>query len=323
MTNLLLSPSLYTLFLYTLIDDSWLKSDYVLSTRVPLPIHDRLRELGAQVYTVPVSNKNLLKRAILENFEYMKYYIKSRGKKYSKVYGNDEVHHCYKYREAGIELIEDGPFNSESMEFFKRRRWKQDCYMLNFWFYWLWRDYIPYGYDRKVKTVWHTESIKLNEKIEAKGKLIDLRMIWEGKSDIQKSNILSLFSMDLSFINELSSYNNVLVTQVLPIPDDEKISIYRSLVAGIAEEELLIKTHYAEGTDYKKYFPKAKVVSAPVPFQLFDLMGFCPKRLMTISSSAILPFVKEGVEVVFWGTEIDERIKKVYGVIRYSDIIKA
>lgn len=44
---------------------------------------------------------------------------------------------------------------------------------------------------------------------------------------------------------------------------------------------------------------------------------------MTISSSAILPFVKEGVEVVFWGTEIDERIKKVYGVIRYSDIIKA
>lgn len=322
MNNLLITPSLYTLFLYTLIDDAWPQTDYVLSTRIPCLIHNNLRKIGAEVYTVPQMPDNLILKLFWENTEYMKYLIKSRKKHYDKIYGNDEFHHSYKYRERGIELIEDGPFNSESKGFFQRRMWKQDAFLLNFWFYWLWRGYIPYGYDKKVKKIWHTPKIELNSEITSKGISLNIRDAWEKKNKIQKDKILSLFSLESSLVKEINQYKNVLVTQILPIPDDEKIDIYKRMTVGIEEKTLLIKTHYAENTDYQKYFPKAKIVNAPIPFQLFELLNYTPTHIYTISSSAILPFIKDNTQITFLGTEIDDRIKNAYGIIRYEDILK-
>lgn len=322
MNNLLLTPSLYTLFLYTLIDETWSQSDYVLSTRIPCLIHDNLRKIGANVYTVPQMPDNLILKLLRENTEYIRYLIKSRKKHYDKVYGNDEFHHSFKYREQGIELIEDGPFNSESKHFFQRRIWRQDVFLLNFWFYWLWRGYTPYGYDRKVKKIWHTPKINLNPGIASKGISLDIRDAWEKKSKTEKEQILLLFSLESSLVEEINQYKNVLVTQILPIPDNEKINIYKKMTTGIDESTLFIKTHYAENTNYQKYFPKAKIVNAPIPFQLFELLNYTPTQVYTISSSAILPFIKDNTQIMFLGTEIDDRIKNAYGIIRYEDILK-
>ncbi len=317
--ELLITPSLYTFFLYCLINDDWDKSDYVFSSRIPMSIHVRLKELGLDVYSERKISKNKILAAFEENIRYVKYLFYSRHKHYDKIYGNDEFHLSYKYRNQGIEIIEDGTFNSETKQFFKRRRIRQDWLLINFWFYWFWRNYIPYGYDRCVKRVWHTSKIILSDEIRDKGRIIDLRNLWNSKSQKNKEKILEAFSLDSSLLSDIKNYSTVLVTQVLPIPEKDKIEIYKKLVKDVDESKLLIKTHYAEKTKYDKFFPKAKIVSAPIPFQLFDLIGFYPSTLLTISSSAILPFIREGVKVTFLGTEIDERIKKVYGVIRLSD----
>lgn len=322
MKELLVTPSLYTLFLYTLINKNWDKSDYVLSSRIPVIVHDNLKKMGIDVYSTKAISRNKLKAFMQDNIEYINYLFYSMNKKYDKVYGNDEFHLSYKYRNSGIELIEDGSFNSESREFFIKRRIKQDALMLNFWVYWYWRNYLPYGYDRCVKVIWHTPNITLPLAIQDKGHIIDMVSLWNGKSQDAKKKIISIFSLPSSLLSEINNYSTVLVTQALPIPDEEKIEIYKGLTKDIDESTILIKTHYAENINYEKYFPKAKVVSAPVPFQLFDLMGFSPKKILTVSSSAILPFIKPGVDVTFLGTEIDDRIKNVYGIIRYSDLIK-
>ncbi|WP_418551772.1 glycosyltransferase family 52 [Prevotella sp.] len=319
--NLLVTPSLYSLFLYFLLVDDWDKSDYVLSARIPLLVHDKLRSLGLNVYSEKKMSKIKFFAAVQENIEYLKYLIYSRNKHYDAVYGNDEFHLGYKYREQGIELIEDGPFNSESKKFFEERRLKQDFYMLNYWGYWFWRNYIPYGYDKCVKKIWHTKNIILSDDIKSKGILINLSELWKSKTDNAKRKILEAFSVEPSLLTELEHYSTVLVTQSLPIPEKDKINIYKELVKGIDESQILIKTHYAESTKYEEYFPKAKIISAPIPFQLFELMDFHPTTILTISSSAIIPFIKQGVKVTFLGTEIDDRIKKAYGVIRYSDIV--
>lgn len=322
MNNLLVTPSLYTLFLYTLIDNTWPQSDYVLSTRIPSIIHENLRKMGADVYSAPLPHGNKISNILCENANYIKYLISSKDKKYDKIYGNDEFHYSYKYREKGIELIEDGPFNSENKSFFQQRKWKQDIYLLNFWGYWFWRNYIPYGYDQKVKRIWHTKKIKLNQEIELKGILLDLKDAWDKKDKSQKEKILSLFSMNATIMEDINHYKNVLVTQILPIPDHEKVEIYKKMISNINEEQVLIKTHYAENTDYKRFFPKAKIINAPIPFQLFELLNYKPSHIFTISSSAIIPFIKENTQVTFLGTEIDERIKNAYGIIRYEDILK-
>lgn len=322
MKNLLITPSLYSLFLYTLIDNSWMHSDYVLSLRIPKLIHDNLRKIGANVYSVPISHNNVFCKIIQENIEYIKYLKYSRNKFYDKIFGNDEFHLSYKYRDKGIEIIEDGPFNSESKVFFKRRILKQDLYLLNYWFYWLWRKYIPYGYDKKVEKIWHTENIKLNKEIEEKGVVFNLNEAWNCKSISQKESILSLFSLDKSMMENINRYENVLVTQILPIPDSDKIKIYKNMLVGVDEKSLLIKTHYAENTNYRKFFPQAKIIDTPVPFQLFELLNYSPSHLFTISSSAVFPFMKADTKITFLGTEIDERIKNAYGIIRYEDLKK-
>ena len=323
--DLFLSPSLYSLFLYMLINKNWERSDFVLSDRIPLVIHQRLRDLfKAEVYTTQSSNpkSNILRKIIFNNFQYIKYLKYSLGKSYNYIWGNDEFFFSSKYRNQGIKLIEDGPFNKETKDFFKIRRNKQERLYLNYWFYWYFKDYIPYGYDSKVKQIYHTSSIKLNSEIENKGVLIDLHKIWNSLHEGQKNKILMLFGIDVVNSRRLNKYSTVLVTQVLPIPDEDKISIYEKMVEGIDMSQVLIKTHYAERTDYKKYFPEATVISMPIPMQLFDLLGYSPTKILTISSSAISPFVKPGVDITFLGTECDKRIEKIYGSVKLEDIIK-
>lgn len=322
--HLFISPSIYTLFLYTLINDEWTESDFVLSDRIPMVIHQRLRDLfGVDVYSdiSPSKNYPAIKRLLLKDKHWLAYNKYANGRKYQKVWGNDEFYLSMKYRGQGISIIEDGPFNGMPKSFFISRRNKQELTMLPLSLKWIINNYIPYGFDHRVKEIYHTPGIALPLEIKQKGKLVNIKDNWGAKSGHQKSDILRLFGIEKDFVDNINNYKSVLVTQSLPIPDKDKIAIYKRMTHDIAEEEILIKTHYAETTDYQSAFSKSKIMSLPVPMQLFDLLGYRPQKIMTISSSAIQPFIREGVEIVFLGTECDERIKKVYGVVRLENIV--
>lgn len=321
--DLLITPSLYSLFLYLLINEDWTNSDYALSSRIPLVIHERLRILfGVNVYSSTVGTKgNVLSKIIKKNLDYFKYQRYSRKYKYERVWGNDEFVLSMKYRYQGIRLIEDGPYNSFDEHFFVKRRFKQEGILLPYWFYWIFKNYIPYGFNDNVKQIYHTSAITLNPKIARKGIEVNLRKSWDTLSPKRKSDILYLFGIKDELLKKINEYSTVCVTQVLPIPEEDKIELYRNLLRGVDESEVLIKTHYAETTDYKRYFPKASVISLPIPMQLFDLLGYSPKKILTISSSAITPFIKDGVEIIFLGTECDKRISDVYGIIRLEHIL--
>lgn len=328
MKDLFIGVSLYSLFLYTLINNNWQKSHYVLSDRIPLVIHKQLKSLNIEVYTQKTrQSKKLIGKIInriLNNLDYLKYIIYSKNITYNNIYGNDEFFLSFKYRNKGINLIEDGPFNKESEEFFKKRQIKQERFLINYWLYWRWRKYLPYGYDNSVKTIYHTKNIELPKKISSKGITIDIKDLWEHKSESQKLDILKLFDISSATVKKLNSCKSVLVTQILPIPDEEKIHIYKKMLLdnNIEESDLLIKTHYAEKTRYKKYFPKAQIIDKPVPFQLFDLLGYLPQNILTISSSAITTFIRPNTNIVFLGTEIDKRIAELYGIVTLDDLIR-
>lgn len=326
MQNLLITPSLYTLFLYILLNDKWEESDFVLHKRIPLMIRDNIEALGARVYTDYAQGQgNSVLTKLMQNVLYWKYLRYSRNVRYVNVYGNDEFYLSMKYRNQGIKVIEDGPYYNDK-QLLRSRRTKQYAGLLNYWFYWLWKDYIPFGFDRHVSVIYHTQSNHLPDEIIDKGMLIDMKQLWARKTDIEKQRIMKVFGVNESLADKLKKNKTILITQILPntISDSEKIAIYKSLLQenGISESNLLIKMHYAERTDYHSAFPQAVVVDSPAPAQLFDVLGYEADTAITICSSAIFAFVKANSKIIFKGTEFDERLKKHYGVIRFEDIIK-
>lgn len=314
--ELFCAPSLYSLFLYTLINENWTKSDFVLA-RIPDVIIENLRRLyNVKVYNYPVCFcKNPLKKIFMRNKHYFDYKKSIMGKRYEKVWGNDEFPGSFPFRKQGIFLIEDGAFNSYTKHDTYKRQHHNDIVYLSYWYECLFSNYVSYGWDDSVKLIYHTPSVSLPREIAHKGVLIDLKDKWESLSEIRKREIFDLFGIKLKFIEEMKEYTTVLVTQDLPIPDVDKIAIYKRMTEGMDMSKVLIKTHYAEKTDYSKVFPESTVISMPVPMQLFSLIGYNPSKVMTISSGAVGPFIKEGVEVVFLGTEVDPRIVAKYGVM--------
>ena len=322
--NLLITPSLFTLFLYLLLNDRWQKSDYVLNCRIPQVIHDNLRDAGAAVYTDYLKDKgNTVFDKLKQNITYWQYLFYSKNFVYANVYGNDEFYLSMKYRNIGIKIVEDSPyFNNRQL--LKKRRLKLYAGLLNYWFYWIFKDYVPFGFDSKVSVIYHTTFNQLPDEIAHKGIPIDMKQLWQNKSEEEKQSILMIFGVEPTMVNNIGKYKTVLVTEVLPIPDNEKIDIYKSLLQDneIKQSELLIKTHYAEKTDYRKAFPEATIINTPVPAQLLDVMGYVADKAITISSTAIFAFVKPQTQIIFKGTGFDERLKRVLGVIRLEDIVK-
>lgn len=323
--DLFIAPSMYSLFLYTLINKDWKDSDFILSDRVPLVIHDSLRKnFGSYVYTYRGSKPipNLFKRLIVNNKIYRQF-CKERPKvEYERVWGNDEFTPSYKYREKGMLIVEDGSFNSESIEFIKKIQFRHDLYYLNYWFYWVFKRYVAYGWDKRVSVIYHTKSVTLPKAINHKGVELCLQSQWKALDSKEKSDILNLFGVTTAFMDNLDNYSTILVTQDLPIPDEDKLAIYKDMTKGMDMSKVLIKTHYAEKLDYHKFFPASEVISMPVPMQLFGLLGYKPKKVMTISSSAITPFLDKDTEVVFLGTGIDKRLEDKYGLITLETYLK-
>ena len=324
--DVLLTPSIYTLFLYMLLNDRWAESDYVLHKRIPLVVQDNLEATGARVYTDYLQGQNnTILTKLMQNVLYWKYLRYSRNVTYANVYGNDEFYLSMKYRNQGIKVIEDGPYYNDK-ELLRARRTKLYAGLLNYWFYWLWRDYVPFGFDKHVSTVYHTEFNHLPAEIQDKGVLIDMRQLWHRKSEVDQQKIAQVFGLNKDVVDKLEKCKTILVTQEFPnsVSDSEKILMYKNLLQdnGIEQSGLLIKSHYAEQTNYRQAFPEATVIDTPVPAQLLDMIGYEADTALTISSSAIFVFVKPNTKIVFKGTEFDERLSSFYGVIKFEDFGK-
>ena len=293
----------------------------MLHNRIPKLIQSNLEKWVTNVYVDNVKAKdNTFCDKILQNFKYWKYLRYSKNVEYDNVYGNDEFYLSMKYRNQGMKIIEDGPyFNDEKI--LRKRRTKLYVGLLNYWFYWSYKDYVPWGFDKHVTTYYHTEVNKLPAEIAHKGVLIDIHQLWKAKSEEEKKRIMHVFGINPIVVDTLRKYKTILVTQILPLSNAEKIEMYKSMLSenGVRESELLIKTHYAETIDYRQVFPDACVIDTPVPAQLLDVLGYEADMAMTICSSAIFSFAKKKTKIIFKGTEFDEHLKNFYGVIRLED----
>ena len=172
-----------------------------------------------------------------------------------------------------------------------------------------------FGVYKNVKKIYLTGLAPIPKEIKDKVEIINLKELWNKKSDKEKEEVLNIFGFNNEIINNLKGKNKILYTQPLSedgiISENEKIKLYRQIVKNYDEKELIIKKHPREKTDYKTIFIKAEVLNQSFPAELFDLLDIKFKKAITIFSTAVLS--DKEIEIDFYGTEIHPKLIGRFG----------
>lgn len=151
-------------------------------------------------------------------------------------------------------------------------------------------------------------------------KVIDLKEAWNGSSLTKKQYILNVFNVTEKDITTLKSRKVILFTQ--PFFEDgdvssldEQITIYKDALSKYDEENVVIKMHPREHTDYTKFFPKAKIFNKPVPFQLLNMLDITFETAVTICSTAVQG-IDYPIKIDWIGTKNYPSLLKEYGDVK-------
>lgn len=158
-----------------------------------------------------------------------------------------------------------------------------------------------------------------NPLLSQKASYYNLSKLWAESSSSKKTLILEKFNLTTEDVTRMSSRPVILLTQALSedgiFPEKEKIKFYHDLIAPYGAENVLIKPHPRETTDYTRLMPECLTMDKVVPFQLFSLLGLNFKTVVTVCSGSALSLQNSNTVIDFKGSEIDPRIAAKYGKI--------
>lgn len=169
---------------------------------------------------------------------------------------------------------------------------------------------------KRINKYYATEMAPKNLEYEEKVERINLKELWQKKSEGEKKEILDIFNIRKSILEKISNKKIILFTQPLSedgiIEEAEKIELYKKIIAKYNEKELVIKTHPREKTKYEEIFKKSLVIKETFPSEILSFIGFKPEKAVTIFSSAVFG-VGENVKIDFYGTEIHQKLYNKFG----------
>lgn len=158
-----------------------------------------------------------------------------------------------------------------------------------------------------------------NPILAEKAKTYNLADLWQKSSDSKKKLILAKFNLTEEDVKRMTERPVILLTQALSedgiFSEEEKIAFYRKMIEPYGLENVMIKPHPRETTDYTRAIPECMTMDKVVPFQLFSLIGLKFKTAVTVCSGSALSLQNEDTVIDFKGSEIDPRIAAKYGVI--------
>lgn len=175
-----------------------------------------------------------------------------------------------------------------------------------------------FGRNSKCKHIILTQPFS-NQTLKQKAKHYDLSLFWKHASVSKKKIILQKFNLTPEDIERMAQRPIILLTQPLSedgiFSEEEKINFYRNLIKPYGLNNVLIKPHPREHTDYRIAIPECLTMDKVVPFQLFTLLEINFKTVVTICSGSALSLQNTGTTIDFKGSEIDPRISARYGVV--------
>ncbi len=223
------------------------------------------------------------------------------------------------FRDRFRYLIEDGTINYIDYQA-PQRTLKEK---LKLFFRGMYSTYIPFGKSKNIEKIYLTGIAEIPKSIEEKVEIIDLQKLWDSKREDEKLEILEIFGFEKDILNQIKGRDEILLTQPLSedeiMSEDEKLEIYKEIMKNYNSENMIIKTHPREKTDYRKHFPKALILDNVFPFEILLLMGIEFKRAVTIFSTAALGIGKD-CKVDFYGTKINRKLLDKFGDISLESL---
>lgn len=258
--------------------------------------------------------KNLEKFVIDENL-YNKPMYMADNMSYSQFFLN-HIDKCY--------LLEDGyiNYNKEMLEKIINTKEKNNLKTLRNKFLKRSKKYYKsFGLSDKIKKIYLTGIAEIPKIIKNKVEIVNLKEKWEQLSFEEQEEILKIFDLKNSDLIKWQKLENktLLITQPLSedgiISEKEKIEIYKEIVEKNKSENIMIKPHPREKTNYKNIFPSIELIEGKFPLEILMLLGINFKEVVTIFSTAALNF-KGITNVNFIGTENNKHLKEKVGEIK-------
>lgn len=169
-----------------------------------------------------------------------------------------------------------------------------------------------------IKKIYLTGIAETPEIMKNKAEIIDIREKWKKISLEEKEEILNIFGLSIEKFIILEKLENKILIITQPLSEDgalteeEKIELYRNILKKYSDDNIIIKTHPREKTDYKQYFSKALIINEKFPLEIVALLNINFKEVVTIFSTAAFHF--KGISnVKIEGTEKIGKLKKRFG----------
>lgn len=273
-------------------------------------------------------NKLNLKKYVLEEFQiknkyYKKYILYKLFRKLSKNVNEIWIHDHLEYSEyfvskfKNIKLLEDGLLNYTHTESLKKKKIKIKNWLLGGP---LFIDRNRFGISDSISEIYLTNLKPIPKEIKSKVKIINLKEKWDSLDEKEKDKILNIFNFEKDKINKkLKNKKIILITQPLSedeaLTEEEKIDIYKNIIKKYNEDEILIKPHPREKTNYKKVFPNVEVLESDFPLEIQTFLLSDIKEVVTLFSTAVYNFEGIAKKIEFLGTKVNKKLIKKFGTI--------
>lgn len=220
-----------------------------------------------------------------------------------------------------IKVIEEGTINHLDYKKFKHKGFIQNLKKIIFKIlknFGISERVEELGYDKSIKKIYLTKNLykKSPKELEKKIEVIDLKELWNQKTEEEQKYILDVFNFDYNILKKINKDTIMLFTQPLSedgvISEERKIEIYSKIINKNLGSSIIIKPHPREITDYKKYFPNCYIMEEKYPVEILELVGIKIKKVITLFSSAVFGFGND-TQIQFYGTEVDEELYNRFG----------
>ena len=151
---------------------------------------------------------------------------------------------------------------------------------------------------------------------------VDEMDYWYKSTESKKNKILSIYDLTEEDLTQLKKRKIILFsenfTSIGWITEQELVDIYAQRLDKYAADEIIIKKHAFDRTDYRKHFPNIYVFDKVIPMQLLNLLGIHYETAITICSSAVLSFPYD-IQIEWIGTECHPKLLAAMGKQSLAD----
>lgn len=297
--TILIEMSPYSLLIFLLLKNQkeWEKTLFIFNEGINLTIIEKFKKNFKNVYVFKKANKKYKKIDICIN--YLKYIIFLRKvPKNVNIYSKLNLIISYPFKKLEKNYIEEGKANP----YYFHEKNKEI---------------------KKIKKIYLTENAKIKEFLKNKIERIDLKELWNKKSQEEKKKILELYNVKKDEIENLNGKKNILLTQPIEehgsISEEYKVNLYKKILKGFKMKDTIIKKHPRDKTDYEQYFEEATVLNSVFPIEILDFLEVEFENVITLCSTGALNI--KAKNLYYWGTEFDEKLEKEFGKVKNITIL--